>query len=354
MTMFDPKDWLESGRAAVVDGLALRPQPHSCSARLVLSMSKGQAAVYYLRDDHQGEWMLKKFHTGRAPDAANVLAVQSLVPRDKGFEAAYLRRCLRRDMASRTGYSPTEFIDWIDGTVLMPRVMAADWSEVLGNMRDGGTDLSLGDRVTLAENLCTRVEVLEEAQLAHRDLSATNVMVDASLGIHLIDWDSLYAPSLQMPANTTVITNGYAAPFIRDRNEDPAATWTAGGDRFAMAVLVLEAFAADSGCAFTGDGGLLDQAEINARGGAGIGRALDAAARCTNFVEPLFMRALCARTALDCPSPREWQQSLRQVVAARRRAQGKPAEGHFVQLDMSVFVQLDHSRFAILSRWGNA
>ncbi len=346
--MFEPKDWLESGRAAVIDGLALRPQPHSCSSRMVLSTSRGQAAVYYLHDDVQGEWMLKKFHPGRAPDAANILAVQSLVPREKGFEAAFLRRCLRRDMVSRTGFSPPEFIDWIDGTLLMPRVMAVDWSELLGSVRDGEIDLSLGDRVTLAENVCKKVDVLEKVKLAHRDLSATNVMIDTSLGVHLIDWDSLYAPSLQMPTNTTVITNGYAAPFIRERNEDPAATWTAGGDRFAMAVLIIEAFAADFGCAFTGDGGLLDQAEINARGGSGIRSALETAANRTSVVEPLFLQALQARAALECPSPREWQQSLRRIVATRRSVQSQPVSEHFVPLNMNVFVQLDHSRFTTL------
>jgi hypothetical protein len=347
--MFDPKDWLMSGRAAVVDGLALRPQPHSHSAHMVLATSKGQAAVYYLRDNGQGEWMLKKFHPGRAPDAANVLAVQSLVPRESGFEAAFLRRCLRGSMLLRTGYAPPEFIDWINGTLLMPRIIAADWSEVVGNVRDGQTDLSLGDRVTLAENLCAKVEVLERAELAHRDLSATNVMADASHGIHLIDWDSLYAPSLRMPANTTAGTDGYTAPFVRDGNDDPAATWTIGGDRFALAVLILEAFAAAPGCPLTGDGGgLLEQSQLNTRGGPGIRDALDTAARHTSVVEPLFMRALHARAALDCPSPREWQQSLRQIVATRHRAQSQPASGHFVPLDMDVFVQLDHSRFSNL------
>lgn len=343
--MPDLKDWLDSGHAAVIDGLALRPQPHPYSARMVLSTSKGQAEVYYLRDDVRGEWMLKKFHPGCAPDPANILAVQSLVPRDKGFEAAYLRRCLRRDMVSRTGYSPPELIEWIDGTILMPRVIAADWSEVVGNVRDGTRDLSLADRVTLAENLCARVEVLEEVQLAHRDLSATNVMLDTFLGIHLIDWDSLYSPSLQMPANTTVFTTGYAAPFIRERNDDPVSTWTSGGDRFALAVLILELFAAEPGCALTGDGGLLDQIELNARGGAGIGQALDAAAGRTSVVEPLFQRALQARAAIDCPSPREWLHALHQIVITRQSTRSQPASPHFVLLDLNLFVQLDHSRF---------
>lgn len=346
--MFDPKEWLDSGQAAVIDGLALRPQPHPVSGHIVLSTSKGQAAVYYLRDDGQGEWMLKKFHPGRAPDAANILAVQSLVPREKGFEAAFQRRCVRSDMVSRSGFASPQFLDWIDSTLLMPRVIAADWSEMVGKVRDGTADLSLGDRVTLVENLCAKIEVLERAQLAHRDLSATNVMVDASLGIHLIDWDSLYAPSLQMPANTTVGTNGYAAPFIRERNNDPAATWAVGGDRFALAVLILEAFAAASGCALTGDGGLLEQSELDARGGPSIQQALEAAGRHTDVVEPLFRQTLQAYGALDCPSPSDWMQSFRDVAAMPRHTASQPVLGGFVPLDLSVFVQLDRSRFTPL------
>jgi len=317
---------------------------------MVLAIVKGQAAVYYLRDDAQGEWMLKKFRPGRAPDAINIVAVQSLVPRESGFEAAFLRRCLRGSMVSRSGFAPPEFIDWIGGTLLMPRIIAADWSEVIGNVRDGQADLSPGDRVTLAENLCAKVEVLERAGLAHRDLSATNVMADSSNGIHLIDWDSLYAPSLRMPANTTAGTDGYTAPFVRDGNDDPAATWTVGGDRFALAVLILEAFAAAPGCPMTGDGSLLEQSELNARGGPGIREALDSAAHHASVIEPLFTRALRARAALDCPSPREWQLSLRQIVAPRRRGQSQVAAGNFVPLNTSVFVQLDHSRFTSLYR----
>jgi hypothetical protein len=346
--MFDPKDWLDSGRSAAVHGLALRPQAHPISSHMVLASSRGQAAVYCLRDDAQGEWRLKKFHPGRAPDAAHILAVQSLVPRHKGFESAFLRRCLRRDAVSRTAYSPPEFVDWIDGTVLMPRVVAADWSETLDNVRQGMTDLSFGERLTVAENLCNAVATLERAQLAHRDLSVTNVMVDASFGIHLIDWDSLYAPSLQMPANTTVITNGYGAPFIREMNEDPAATWTVGGDRFALSVLILEAFAAEPGCALTADGGLLEQTELSWREGRGIRRALEAAARRTDVVESLFLQALYARSALDCPSPRDWLHAFRRIAAPRQRAQSQPAASAFVPLNMKVFVQLEHWRFTNL------
>jgi hypothetical protein len=154
-----------------------------------------------------------------------------------------------------------------------------------------------------------------------------------------------------MPANTTAGTDGYTSPFVRDGNDDPAATWTVGGDRFALAVLILEAFAAAPGCAMTGDGGgLIEQSELNARGGPGIRVALDSAAHHASIVEPLFMRALQARAALDCPSPREWQQSLRQIAAARRRAQSQLVAGNFVPLDTSVFIQLDHSRFTSLYR----
>src|ERR1051326_767777 len=160
-TMFDPKEWLDSGRSAGIDGLGLRPQRHRACSQMVLASSRWQAAVYCLLDDGQGEWRLKKFHPGRAPDPAHVLAVQSLVPRHPGFESAFLRRCIRRDAVSRTGYSPAEFIDWIDGTVLMPRVIAADWSEFLEKVRQGIADPSLGDRVTVREHLCKAVAAPE-------------------------------------------------------------------------------------------------------------------------------------------------------------------------------------------------
>jgi hypothetical protein len=152
-----------------------------------------------------------------------------------------------------------------------------------------------------------------------------------------------------MPANTTVGTEGYGAPFIRERNNDPASTWTVGGDRFALAVLILEVFAADLGCPLTGDGGgLIEQSELNARGGPGIRQALDAAARHTGVVEPLFLQALQARVARDCPSPSDWTRSLRGIAAVRSGAAVQPALGNFVPLDLRVFVPLDRSRFTPL------
>jgi hypothetical protein len=317
---------------------------------MLLSTMRGQATVYFLRDAAQGEWILKKFAAGRAPDTANIVAVQSLVPREAGFEAAFLRRCLRRDSVSPAEFAPPEFVDWIDGTLLMPRIAAPDWSQLIEMMRDGDLDLSTTDRLEVAENLCAKIEILEHAQLAHRDLSVTNVMVDAAHGIHLIDWDSLYAPSLHMPANTITGSDGYTAPFIRERNDDPAATWMVGGDRFALAVLILEGFAAAPGCRMAADGGLLEQSEINARGGPGIDGALKAAARHTMVVAPLFRQALQARTAQECPSPGAWMQALRRSAAARRRVSHHVVSEDFVPLDLTVFVQLDPSRFTPLFR----
>lgn len=342
--MFDPREWLESGQAAVIDGFALHPQRFG--AHRILFTSRGQAAVYYLRDERQGEWMLKKFHPGRAPDAAHVLAVQSLVPREPGFEAAFQRRCIRRDLISSSGFAPPDFIAWLDGTLLMPRVIASDWSGMLDQVRGGTVDLSLANRTAIAARLCTKVEVLERSQLAHRDLSATNVMLDAAHNVHLIDWDSLYAPSLAMPANTTCGTNGYMAPFVRGK--DSSATWLVGGDRFALAVLILEVFASEAGCALNNDGSLLDQPHLNARGGPTIDRALEAAAHRTTTVQALFTRALHAPTAIECPSPGEWTQALRRVEEPHAYQSSQPSTGHFVPLDPKVFVQLDPSRFTPL------
>lgn len=341
---FDPRQWLESGRSAVIAGLALRPQ--AFGAHMILSTSRGQAYVYYLRDDRQNEWMLKKFRPGRAPDAAHILAVQALVPRESGFESAFQRRCIRRDLVSPSGFATPEFLAWVEGTLLMPRVIASDWSGVLDQVREGIADLSLAERVTIASNLCAKVEVLERTQLAHRDLSVTNVMIDTARGVHLIDWDSLYAPSLRMPANTICGSIGYTAPFVRD--DDPSSTWTVGGDRFAMAVLILETFAARAGCAMNGDGSLLEQSELTARGGPTIDDALAAAARHTDALGPLFTQAMHARAALECPSPADWARSLRRVTVTRSGARRHSVPGHFVPLDMSIFVPLDRSRFTPL------
>lgn len=345
--MFDPAAWLHSGRDAVIAGLPLRPRPHPQARNLVLATSMGQASVFYLEGDKQSEWMLKKFHPGRAPDAAYVGAIRALVPRERGFEAGSERRCLTAGMVSPGGYTSPDFTAWIEGTVLMPRVDASAWSDFLSELRDGALDLDVTARIAIAEQLCAKVAALEAGRVAHRDLSATNVMIDAARSVHIIDWDSLYAPSLQMPANTTVGSNGYIAPFVRAAADDPRATWTAGADRFALAVLALETFAADAGCTFSGDGCLLEQEEIHARSGPTLDAALRAAGARAKEVVRLFDEALAAAAPRECPSPRDW---LRAVGRSRPRTTATPLRRPgFVALDRGTFVALDSSRFTRLS-----
>jgi hypothetical protein len=341
--MFDPGDWLTSGQPAVIDGLALKPQAFRGR---ILSMTFGQAVVYYLRDERQGEWILKKFNPGQSPEAVYILAVQSLVPRESGFESAFQRRCIRRDLVSPSGFSPSEFVDWVDGTLLMPRVIASEWRMLLKAARDGNTELSIAERENIAGRLCAKVAVMERAQLAHRDLSLTNVMLDDAHDVHLIDWDSLYAPSLAMPKNTVVGTYGYIAPFLRDAG--PSATWLVGGDRFALAVLILEVFAAEAGCAMSHDGSLLEQTDLNTRGGPTIDRALEAAGRRSGTIQALFVRALFAPMASACPSPEEWARALRPVPEPRPRRPSQAPAGVFVALDPRFFIPLEPTRFTPL------
>lgn len=346
--MFDPAEWLLSGREAVVNGLPLRLRPHSHNRAMPLATSLGQATVFYLDGNRGREWMLKKFHPGRAPDAAYIGAIRTLVPHESGFESGLERQCLAASMVSPHGYSSAAFATWLEGTILMPRVRASSWSDFLGNVREGAVDTDLPDRIRIAEDFCRKVEALEEASLAHRDLSATNVMIDGQRSIHFIDWDSLYAPSLRMPPNTTIGTAGYTAPYMAEMGDDPAASWTQGADRFALAVLVLETFAAQRDCSFAGDGCLLEQNEIQARCGKTIDAALSAAAARERQVVVLFQRALAAKAPLQCPSPREWFRVLHRRARSLTAA-ARPLSG-FITLDRGTFVALDPSRFVALQR----
>lgn len=346
--MFNPIDWLHSGRDAAINGLLLRPRAHPNLKTFVLSATMGQATVYLLEGNGDREWMLKKFHPGRSPDTAYVTAIRSLVPRVAGFEAGWERQCLTGSMVAAAGYTSSEFVEWIDGTILMPRVQASSWADYLGEQRDGIADPDTSTRAAVAEGLCHAAQAIEEARVAHRDLSATNVMIDAGRAIHLIDWDSLFAPSLRMPANTTIGTNGYVPPFVREAGDDPASTWMAGADRFALAVLVLETFAAQTGCAFCGDGGLLDQDQINARAGATLQAALSAAGARAKEIPQLFARALAAQAPKDCPTPRAWLRALSRSRPRPSRARAVLPSA-FVTLDRNAFVKLELSRFSRLS-----
>lgn len=300
--------WLQSGQYAVIEGLRLIPKENHLLQHTPLVVSRGQAEAYFLLDDRKQPFILKKFLPGRNPDGNYIKAIQALIPQVRGFESGCHRQILNNKSVSNSGYYSPEFAAWLEYTILMPKTRGCDWAFLADQLRDGTVALIEEQRLSMCKSLCENVRLLENNDLAHRDLSATNIFIDTqSWEVHFIDWDSLYHSSLQMPANTTYGTNGYIAPFVKCAwGEDVRVTWQFRADRFAMAVLNMEFLSIGLDSLLTGDGGMFEQEEIYACGGQGMSAILSNAKPAYPKAVQLFERALKATSLESCPSPDEW------------------------------------------------
>jgi serine/threonine protein kinase len=307
--MYDVTEaWLKSGQYAEIAGLRLLPVEHPMLTGTSLVVVRGQARAYYLRDDNNLEWILKKFLPGHYPGDNYIRTVQSLIPHQPGFQSGYLRRVLTKEDVSKSGFFTAEFASWVGNTVLMPRILSSDWASLAYRMRSGILTLPNEERLLLCRRLSEKISILENSNLSHRDLSSTNVFTDEkNLLVHLIDWDSIFHPSLGMPPYTTFGTCGYVAPFVaQSSTPDPLTTWRPRSDRFSLAILNSEFLSLNAGSPSEGDGGMFNQDELYARSGSGLIRILGVLKNTFPGADSLLRRALDARSFDDCPSPSEW------------------------------------------------
>lgn len=352
--------WLASGEDAVLNGITLRPNSHPNFSTVPAMLSGDQGTTYELLDNTDNRWMLKKFAAGREPTAEYVAAIQHLVPTRSQFESGYKRIVLKEAVAEPSSYQEPEFLAWTEGTILMPHVAGYTWGELMQIITDGGRALSKIERLLLCSRLSEAVDLLEASGLSHRDLSHSNVIVDAlNVEVSLIDWDSLYHNSLPQQANSPAGSDGYIAPFVRiNGSVDPDRTWKEHADRFALALLNAELLTVSSGSRRHVDGGLFDQAELNARAGQTLIAVRNRLRQLSRAAATLLDAALNATSFEQCPSPVAWLDAIKQELERGAESVWSEEETedpvtvftpkyepHFVEIDMSAFVKIDPGVF---------
>jgi serine/threonine protein kinase len=207
------------------------------------------------------------------------------------------------------GYYHTQDMErWLGGTVLMPRVEGVDWACLADDLRDGGLVLAPAQRLQLCLALTRLIELLETHQCCHRDISCGNIFIALKTGaIYLIDFDSLFHPSLPMPNATTCGTAGYTAAYAWTQGHlDPRRTWCEKADRYALALLNVEMLLINDGTAATGEGGIFDQEELKNRSGRRIDATVAALQTCYPQAATFLLQAIRSSTPADCPSPQAW------------------------------------------------
>jgi len=302
--------WLKSGRSAVINQWHLKPVEHNLLKGKPMSSQKGQAEAFFLTDDKDNWLIIKKFHKTCDLDRTYLVRVSSLLPKDPGFACGTDRQVLSKGTLARTkgSYYGKGLDQWLDGTILMPRIQGYDWATLADEIRDGSTVLDQRQRFTICKNLTRLVELLEGNLCCHRDLSCGNVFIDLETGqVYLIDFDSFYHLTLKMPQATTCGTAGYISHHAWNNGKlEPHRTWCQHADRYALALLNAEILLVKRGIQTTGDGGLFDQEELKTQSGKGIDSVLAELKAKYPHAAKLFQRAIHSSCFLDCPSPQDW------------------------------------------------
>ncbi len=306
--------WLNSGKKAAVGQMLLRPREHTILRGMPLSVQRGQAEAFCLEGQSGDVWFLKKFYDGRRPDRSYLEGTSRAVPHESAFRAATERSVLTGSDLKRSfrTYYNRAFAKWLHDTLLMPCVSGTDWSALADDIRNGDIALDTEHRAQMASNLAATVALLEQSECAHRDLSSGNVFVNTSdLTVNLIDFDSLYHPTLSIPNATTCGTVGYVASFVwKNGSTDASETWCQQADRFSLAILTAEFLVLDRGAPITADGGMCDQDEIARRSGPGLSQIRKQLQHVWKEAVPLYDSALTSQSFQNCPSPADWIECL--------------------------------------------
>ena len=307
--------WLQSGLPAFIRGIRLVPKAYPRLKHTAFYEKGNQGVVFHLmQPSNKQEWVLKKFVAEMKPDPPYLVAIRSLVPRGIAFKAASKRVIVKaEDIKLGEGtYSSTEFNDWLDETVLMPKMRGRTWKAVAEDLRNGAVDLSLDKRLSLARYLAEAVRAMEDNGCAHRDLCHENICCDLQeYVVALVDWDSMFHGSLYFHKNTPAGSNGYMAPWIKEKNGkwDPRKSWNRKADRFALAILIGEFFTVKRNSP-TSEGALFSQQALAKPRHATIAETLENLYALSTALGDLFQQAITAGSYDECPAPINWQEAL--------------------------------------------
>lgn len=312
--------WHRSGQYARLGSYSLRPIEHATLRNMPFCLQRGQGDAFPLHANDGRRFILKKFR--RPPPTSHLQSIRCLLPSHDGFLAGTAREVLTRTSLACVSdhYWCNELACWLEDSVLMPWIPGEDWAGVADELRDGRRRLDKATRIALCRRLTELVSQLEQHGCAHRDLSGGNVFIDvAASSVRLIDFDSLFHSSLELPANTTAVTPGYAAPFVGMAHSfDVRSTWCPGADRFALALLNVELLVLNKGAPLTSDGGMFEQGELCRRAGPGLECARLALQSGFPSVASYFDAALQSSCFAECPSPQDWAARLNALAATVR------------------------------------
>lgn len=210
-----------------IEQVLYRFTEHPAAKGVPYGQTGRRATVYQTRDGDGSLRALKvftqAFRTPRNANGADRLRPFAQLPG--------LQVCARTVLTSeRHGALLAQFPD-LAYAVLMPWISGETWQEIVAGARPLAPEQSL----LLAQAFARVLSAMEQAGLAHCDLSGPNVIVGLSpINATMVDVEDMFGPGLVRPEKLPGGSPGYA------HRTAPQGLWSAEADRFGGAILLAE------------------------------------------------------------------------------------------------------------------
>jgi hypothetical protein len=314
--------------------ILFRAMEHPASPKFVHAASGGKATVFRIRElssrlDYALKVMKFRYQDSSLEAVCRTLDQLKGVPGLKVCD----RRCLTPSNASE---SLTKYPGLLY-SILMPWVEGPSWFDTIYSSTQRRNLLDKKRSFALACNLAEILLGLERLMIAHCDLSATNIIYDpATMDVHLIDVEDIFAPSFPQPNFIPSGTPGY------QHKESKHGQWHGKADRFAGAILLSEMLGwyADSVRAVSYAESYFDPAELQTPACAKLDVLAEAISGHHVLFAELLNRAWNSTSFDECPAFEEWGEvfiqakmghSFRPIDRAKVRNKPAPFWGRFEQ-----------------------
>jgi hypothetical protein len=287
-----------------VHGVAVhfRTTEHPNAPGIVHAMEGAKGRVYSLQAADGARYALKVMKPRhKLPDLASGCQAIERFKTLSGMTVCN-RYCLTTSSAPLT----VRELPQLEFAILMPWIEGRSWFDVVAAKTR--QPMSARQARDIAAAFAVVCAGLEDAGVAHCDLSAGNIIVvgGAPPRIELIDVEDIFAPGLQPPKFKSAGTPGYQHAM------SATGQWGPDVDRFAAAVLVAEMLAwCDPKIVRDAYGeSIFDPVELQSRQSSRFKSVLAVIDRTVPGSGVLFERAWKSNSFAECPKLSEWRALL--------------------------------------------
>ncbi|PEC20452.1 tetratricopeptide repeat protein [Bacillus cereus] len=303
-----------------------------------------QGTVYQLQHENSVERIALKVFKERYRDEKHQLVFLKPLSTIAG-----LKVCSRYIVTKEEHTSVIEKSEDLANSIVMPWIEGPTWADILQEQRM----LSKQQCFFIAEAFLTTLKTMEENEIAHNDLSSSNILIpflsenpiEGQHRIELVDVEQMYGPKSKRPSLLPAGSAGYAPMYLK------SGVWQKEADRFAGAILLGEIL---SWCS--------EEVRNTKWTDASYFKTEEMQTECERYtllqqvlqnqwngeIAQLFKQAWNSKTFAECPSFEQWYdafKSAREIIKIDTERQSEQERSLFVSKCLEIARLLEERGF---------